>query len=150
MKSRTLRRLDRIGIVIVSGMVGLQALLPGWQIMTDGSVYGFKLPSDWLSSYWPFGGFFVAGLILLVVIGGGCIATAVVNVVSARAGVMAGLLMGLVLIGWIGGELIFMTQTNVMTWLILGSGFVLVALSAPYALPELNALLAHRPPRQVA
>jgi len=150
MKSRTLRRLDRIGIVIVSGMVGLQALLPGWQIMTDGSVYGFKLPSDWLSSYWPFGGFFVAGLILLVVIGGGCIATAVVNVVSARAGVMAGLLMGLVLIGWIGGELIFMTQTNVMTWLILGSGFVLVALSAPYALPELNALLAQRQPRPVA
>ena len=110
-----LRRLDRFAIVIVSAAVGLQAIIPGWQIMTEGSVYGYKLPADWLSSYWPFGGFFVAGLTLLVVIGGGCIAAAVVNLANARAGVVAGLIMGVVLIGWIGGELIFLTQTNIMT-----------------------------------
>jgi hypothetical protein len=136
-----LRRLDRFAIVIVSAAVGLQAIIPGWQIMTEGSVYGYKLPADWLSSYWPFGGFFVAGLTLLVVIGGGCIAAAVVNLANARAGVVAGLIMGVVLIGWIGGELIFLTQTNIMTWLILGSGVVLIALSLPYALPELNRLI---------
>jgi hypothetical protein len=145
-----LRKLDRIAIVIVSGAVGLQAVIPGWQIMTDGSVYGYKLPADWLSSYWPFGGFFVAGLILLVVIGGGCIATAVVNMVSARIGVVAGLLMGIVLIGWIGGELIFLTQTNIMTWLILASGAILVALSAPYAVLEMDALFGRRHQRQAA
>src|SRR5579864_1151254 len=44
-----LRKLDRIAIVVVSGLVGLQAIIPGWQIMTDGSVYGFKLPADWLT-----------------------------------------------------------------------------------------------------
>ena len=136
-----LRRLDRITIVIVSAAVGLQAIIPGWQIMTEGSVYGYKLPAGWLSSYWPFGGFFVAGLTLLVVIGGGCIAAAVVNLANARAGVVAGLIMGVVLIGWIGGELIFLTQTNIMTWLILGSGVVLIALSLPYALPELIRLI---------
>ena len=145
-----LRRLDRIGIVVVSAMVGLQALIPGWQIMTDGSVYGFKLPAGWLSSYWPFEGFFVAGLMLLVVIGGGCIATAVVGIANARVGAIAGFLMGIVLIGWIGGELIFLTQTNIMTWLILGSGAVLVALSAPFALPELSAVLGGKHARQVA
>jgi len=145
-----LRKLDRIAIVIVSGMVGLQAIIPGWQIMTDGSVYGYKLPADWLSSYWPFGGFFVAGLTLLVVIGGGCIAAAVVNIVNARAGVMAGLVMGIVLIGWIAGELVFLTQTSFMTWLILASGVVLVALSAPYALPELTPFLARGQKRQAA
>jgi hypothetical protein len=128
-----LRRLDRIAIVVVSAAVGLLAIIPGWQIMSDGSVYGFKLPTDWLNSYWPFGDFFVAGLLLLVVIGGGCIATALVNVFSERIGTVVALLMGLVLVGWIGGELIFMNQTMIMTWLILGSGVVLIALSAPYA-----------------
>ena len=134
------RKMDRIAIVLVSALVGLQALIPGWQIMTDGSVYGFKLPGTWLSRFWPFEGFFVAGLVLLVVVGGGCLATAAINLISARAGAIAGLLMGVVLIGWIGGELVFMTQTMVMTWVILGSGIALVALSAPYALPELRLI----------
>jgi hypothetical protein len=145
-----LRRLDRIAIVLVSAAVGLQAVIPGWQIMTDGSVYGFKLPTDWLTSYWPFGGYFVAGLLLLIVIGGGCIATAVVNVVNDRLGVVVALLMGLVLIGWIGGELIFITQTMVMTWIILASGVILVALSVPYSLPQLNAMFARMRQRQPA
>ena len=145
-----IRTLDRIAIVVVSAAVGLQAVIPGWQIMTDGSVYGYRLPADWLSSYWPFNGFFVAGLTLLVVIGGGCVATAIVNIVSPRSGVVAGLLMGVVLIGWIGGELIFLTQTNLMTWLILACGVVLVGLSAPYALPQLRALIGHRRMRQTA
>ena len=125
-------------------MVGLQALIPGWQIMTDGSVYGFKLPPTWLSNYWPFEGFFVAGLILLVVVGVGCLATAVINLINARAGAVAGLLMGIFLVGWIAGELVFMTQTMVMTWVIFGSGLALIALSAPFALPQMRARLTHR------
>ena len=145
-----LRRVDRIAIVIVSAAVGLQAIVPGWQIMTDGSVYGFKLPADWLSSYWPFNGFFVAGLLLLVVIGGGSIATAVVNMINRRIGILAALLMGIVLIGWIAGELVFLTQTNVMTWLILGAGVLLVVLSLPYALSEMNRLIPRGSRRQVA
>lgn len=139
-----LRKLDRIAIVFVSAAVGLMAIIPGWQIMTEGSVYGYKLPADWLSSYWPFGDFFVAGLTLLVVIGGGCIAAAVITLAKPRAGVVAGLIMGVVLIGWIGGELVFLTQTNIMTWIILASGVILVALSAPYALPDLNAFRGRR------
>lgn len=138
------RKLDRIAIVFVSAVVGLQALIPGWQIMTDGSVYGFKLPATWLSNYWPFEGFFVAGLILLLVVGVGCLATAVINLISARAGAVAGLLMGIVLVGWIAGELVFMTQTMVMTWAILGSGLALIALSAPFALPQLRTRLTHQ------
>ena len=145
-----LRRLDRIAIVVISAVVGLQAIIPGWQIMTDGSVYGFKLPIEWLSSYWPFGDFFMAGVLLLVVIGGGCIATAVANIVNERVGVMVALLMGQVLVGWIAGELIFMTQTNLMTWVILGSGVLLLALSGPYALPELIGFLGRRDRRLAA
>ena len=130
-----IKKLDRIAIVVLSLFVGLQALIPGWQIMTDGSVYGFKLPLDWLSPAWPFEGYFVAGLALFVVIGLGSIATAIVNIVKPNAGPLTALLMGLVTIGWICGELIFLTQTMVMTWVILGSGLALLLLAAPYALP---------------
>lgn len=112
--------------------------------MTDGSVYGFKLPATWLSSYWPFEGFFVAGLMLLVVIGGGCLVTAGITVLNKKAGPVAALIMGFVLVGWIAGELVFMTQTMVMTWVILGSGLALIALSAPFALPQLRTRLTHR------
>jgi len=145
-----LRKLDRIAIVVVAALVGLQAVIPGWQIMTDGSVYGYKLPSDWLTSYWPFDGFMVAGLLLLVVIGGGSIATAVVNMVNRRVGVVVSLLMGFVLVGWIAGELVFINQTMVMTWIILGAGVALIALSAPYALPELASLLTRTNGRRAA
>lgn len=139
-----LRRLDRFAIALLSAAVGLQAIIPGWQIMTDGSVYGFKLPTGWLSGAWPFSDFFFAGLILLVVIGGGCLVTAFVAALYDRAGFVAALLMGVVLVGWIGGELIFMTQTMVMTWIILGSGVVLIALSAPYAVPDLRSVMRRR------
>ena len=139
-----LRKLDRIAIVVVSALVGVQAIIPGWQIMTDGSVYGFKLPADWLTGAWPFSGYFVAGLLLLVVVGGGCLVTACIAAFNERAGWIAGLVMGLVLVGWIVGELIFMSQTMIMTWIILAAGVVLIALSAPFALPELRSLITQR------
>jgi hypothetical protein len=133
-----LRKLDRIAIVVVAAFVGLQALIPGWQIMTDGSVLGYKLPHEWLSSNWPFADYFVAGVMLLVVIGGGSVAAALVAAFSGRLAPMAGLIAGVVLMGWIAGELVFMTQAMVMTWIILASGVLLVALAAPYALPQLR------------
>ncbi len=134
-----LRKVDRIAIVLVSLAVGLQAIIPGWGLMADGSVYGFKMPLEWLTPAWPFADYFWAGFILLAVVGLGGILTAAVNVVSPRAGAVTALVMGLVLIGWIAGELIFLSQTMVMTWMILAAGFVLVALAAPYALPAIGA-----------
>lgn len=131
---QVIQKIDRIALTVVAAAVGLNAIIPGWQIMTDGSVYGFNLPTSWLTSYWPFHDYAVAGFLLLVVVGGGCLATAVVNVLSRRAGAVVSLVMGFVLVGWIAGELVFMNQTMVMTWIILGSGILLIALSAPYAI----------------
>jgi hypothetical protein len=136
-----IQRIDRIALTLIAGAVGLNAIIPGWQIMKDGSVYGFKLPTSWLTSYWPFSDFSVAGFLLLLVVGGGCIATAVVNMLSRRAGAVVSLIMGCVLVGWIAGELVFMSQTMVMTWIILGSGMLLIALSAPYAWPVTRGLV---------
>jgi hypothetical protein len=133
-----LQKLDRIAVVVVSLVVGLQAIVPGWTIMADGSVYGFRLPASWLTDYWPFDGYFVAGLILLVVVGFGSLMTAAVAAVNQHAYPVVTLLMGFVLVGWIAGELVFMNETMVMTWIILASGLVLIALSAPYAVRDLG------------
>ena len=133
-----LQRIDRIALTVVAALVGLNAIIPGWQIMTDGSVYGFKLPTTWLTAYWPFNDYAVAGFLLMVVVGGGCLGTAVVNALSRRAGAVVSLVMGCVLVGWIAGELVFMNQTMVMTWVILGSGIVLIGLAAPLAWPVLT------------
>jgi len=139
-----LQRIDRIALTVVAALVGLNAIIPGWQIMTDGSVYGFKLPTSWLTAYWPFNDYAVAGFLLMVVVGGGCLATALVNALSRRAGAVVSLVMGCVLVGWIAGELVFMNQTMVMTWVILGSGIVLIGLSAPLAWPVLTRSAGRR------
>jgi hypothetical protein len=132
------RRIDRIVVVIVTALVGLSAIIPGWTMMTSGTVGGYALPTDWFSSYAPFGDYVAPGLILLVVIGGGGVLTAVVNVANARLGPFAALAYGLVLVGWILGELVFMTQTMVLTWVVLGAGLLLVALAAPGVLHALK------------
>ena len=131
-------KMNRIAIVVVSALVGLNALVPGWQIMTSGSVYGFQLPPEWLSGYWPFGDYSVAGFVLLVVVGGGCLLTAAIAAASERWAWMVSFVMGVVLVGWIAFELLFLTQTMIMTWIILGAGILLVALSLPGTLPMLR------------
>lgn len=133
-----LHRIDRLAIVVMTALIGLTAVIPGWTISTSGTVGGYKLPADWFSSYAPFSDFLVPGLILLVVIGLGGLLTAVLNIVSADLGPFAALAYGLVLIGWILGELVFMTQTMLLTWVILAAGLVLVALAAPGVVPALR------------
>jgi len=137
-----LRRIDRAVVVIVIAVVGLSAIIPGWTIATSGTVGGFRLPADWLSSYAPFSDFVIPGLILLLVIGGGGVVTAALYVADVRLGSMVALAYGLVLVGWIVGELVFMTQTMVLTWVILAAGVVVAVLAAPEALPALRERLA--------
>ena len=136
-----LRATDRVLRTLVAGAIGLAAIVPGWQLMTDGSVFGYKMPTDMLSSNWPFGDYFLAGLILMVVIGAGGVATAVAAIADDGIGVLASLAYGIVLVGWIAGELIFLTQTMLLTWVILGSGVLLIALAAPYAWAQVRAAL---------
>lgn len=133
-----LHRIGRLAIVVMTALIGLTAVIPGWTISTSGTVGGYKLPADWFSSYAPFSDFLVPGLILLVVIGLGGLLTAALNIVSADLGPFAALAYGLVLIGWILGELVFMTQTMLLTWVILAAGLVLVALAAPGVVPALR------------
>jgi hypothetical protein len=133
-----LRHIDRAVVVILTMLVGLSAIVPGWTMMTSGTVGGYTLPTDWLSSYSPFSDFTVPGLILLVVVGLGGVLTAVMSLLDDRLGPFAALAYGAILVGWILGELVFMTQIMVLTWVILATGVVLVALAAPGVLSALR------------
>ncbi len=125
-----IRKVDRIAVVVLTTIVGLSAVVPGWTMMTTGTVGGFDLPAEWLSGSAPFRDYAVPGLVLLVVVGGGDLVAAAVSVLSERLSPIAGLAAGLMLVGWIAGELVFMTQTMVLTWVVLGTGLALIALSA--------------------
>lgn len=135
---------DRTVVVILAALVGLTAIVPGWTMTTSGTVGGFRLPTDWLSGYSPFSDFTVPGLILLVVIGVGGVLTAVVSVVDDRSGPFAALVYGAILIGWIVGELVFMTQTIVLTWVILATGVALIGLGARRVLSALRERRSRR------
>jgi hypothetical protein len=130
-----IRRIDRAIVVSVTALVGLTATFAGWTMATSGTVGGYKLPNDWFTSYSPFSDYVIPGLILFAVIGIGGVLTAAVNVADARAGAVAALAYGIILVGWILGELLFLTQTMVLTWVMLAAGLVVAALAAPYALP---------------
>ena len=133
-----IRRIDRVLIVTVTALVGLVAITAGWTMVTSGTVDGYRLPADWLSSHALFSDYLVPGLILLLMIGVGGVLTAAVNVADGRLGSIAALAYGLILVGWILGELWFLTQTMVLTWVILATGALLAAVGAPDSLPALR------------
>lgn len=64
-----MHRIDRALLVAVAALVGLSPIVLGWTAVTSGTVGGFRLPAEWLSSRVPFGDHVVPGLVLLVVIG---------------------------------------------------------------------------------
>jgi hypothetical protein len=145
-----IHRIDRAVVVTVTALVGLSAIIPGWTMATSGTVGGYRLPTDWFSSYAPFRDYLIPGLILLVVIGIGGVLTAAVDVADTRTGSIAAFAYGMVLVGWILGELVFMTQTMVLTWAILAAGVIVAALSAPDALPALRERFSGRRTRSGA
>lgn len=127
-------------------------------MVTSGTVGGYRLSTNWFRSYAPFSDYLVPGLILLLVIGVGGVLVAIVNVVDRKVGSYAALAYGLVLVGWIAGELFFLAQTMVLTWVILGAGVFPVVLGVPRVVAfrgsasdqvvaaRPRAIAAHRPP----
>src|SRR5215467_7554958 len=113
-----LRRFDRVAVVLVTALVGLTAIVAGWTMTISGTVGGYGMPADWFSDYSPFSDYLVPGLLLLVVVGAGGVLTAMVCLNDTQWGSVAALVYGLVLIGWIVGELVFLTQTMVLTWVV--------------------------------
>jgi hypothetical protein len=78
-------------------MVGIGALYGGWSLLTNPAALGAD--PVWLEGS-PFPDFTVPGLVLLVVIGGGMLVTALLAIFGARSAVLATLMMGAILMAW--------------------------------------------------
>lgn len=56
-----LRRIDRVVVAILTALVGVTAIIPGWTMVTSGMVGGYRLPTDWFTSYAPFSDYLIRG-----------------------------------------------------------------------------------------
>jgi hypothetical protein len=130
-----LPKLDRIGQVVLHALVGLTAIIPGWTMATAGTVGGFTLPTEWLSSYAPFRNYLVPGLILLFIIGVGNVIAAVINLVDPEVGAIASLAAGVIVVGDHGRAGLH----DVLTWVVLACGVAMVALALPRVMPTLTS-----------
>jgi len=85
-------------------------------------------PEVWLEGT-PFHSYFLPGLILCVIVGGGHLAAAFVVLLRSPRAKIAGLFAGLILIGWMLGELkLIGFQAPIQVWFV-GVGLLEVGLS---------------------
>jgi len=100
----------RIGLVAVDGFAALSALLGGVMVATG---WPYAFPASWLRGT-PFADYTLPGLILGIVVGGSAGVATVLTIKYARAGAAASLVAGVVMMGWIVGEVAILA---VYTWL---------------------------------
>jgi hypothetical protein len=84
-------------VVAVAGAVAVAATFGGWGLLTDAEGLGAK--ADWLDGS-PFPDYRIPGLVLLIVIGGGMVATALLALRRSRFAGLGALAMGAVLVSW--------------------------------------------------
>jgi hypothetical protein len=96
---RSLARSSRARAValVTEIAVGVPAIGGGYGLLRDAEAMGAR--RSWLAGS-PFDDYTVPGLVLLVVVGGGMLASAAVTIASARAGRLASGVMAVVLAGW--------------------------------------------------
>lgn len=97
----------RVALVILDGFAALTAVGGGVALATG--LEAERFPVDRLRGT-PFASYTVPGLILTVVVGGSAAVAAVVTLRSPRAGGLASVLAGGVMMGWIVGEVLILRR----------------------------------------
>jgi hypothetical protein len=100
----------RFALFVLDLSAAVSAILGG--IFVAANVDAF--PRAWLSGS-PFSDYFVPGLILAVVVGGSAAIAALATARSGRRGPIASVVAGLILVGWIAGELVLLNQNSAST-----------------------------------
>lgn len=109
-----------------SAIAGGLAVMLGW----------IQFPQEWLSSSafsWLISDYFVAGAILLVVVGGSALAAAAGMFVGTEAGAGLSFAAGLVMMGWIVAEIGIIAQLSWLQVLYFATGMAMVLLARAFA-----------------
>jgi hypothetical protein len=131
---------QRVTLAVVDGFAALSAIGGGYAVMAGTIKPGADLatgPFSWLIS-----DYFVAGELLLIVIGGTALAALVATLLSRMAGAGFSVAAGLVMVGWIVSEVLIVG----IHWLQLvyfGVGLAMLALGVVVEPSQLRAR-AHR------
>ncbi len=101
------RRWTRIALVAFDAFAAFTAI--GGGIALAAGLEGDRFPADWLRGT-PFHSYVVPGLILAAIVGGSAAVATVATLRSPRIGGRASMLAGLVMAGWIVGEILLLTN----------------------------------------
>ena len=127
---RTRRRPTQIALATVDSVVAVTALGGGAML-----ALGFeddRFPAAWLTGT-PFRSYAIPGLILAGAVGGSAVAAAAASVRSLRAGGLASVISGSVLLGWIAGGVAILSRrrpeiVSPMELLYLATGMATIGL----------------------
>ena len=115
----------RVALAVIDGFAAVSAFGGGYAVMAGMTPPDVDLASGPLG--WLISDYFVAGAILAVVVGGTALAAAIGTVLSRTAGAGLSFGAGLVMIGWIVGEVVLIGPSS---WLQLAYGVVGIAMLA--------------------
>ena len=118
----------RAALAGCDGFAALSAIGGGYAVMAGAIRPDTSLATGPLS--WLISDYFVAGEILFVVTGGTALAALVATVMSRTVGAGFSLAAGLVMIGWIVGEVVLIGASSWLQLVYLAVGVVMVVLSA--------------------
>ena len=119
----------RILIAILTGFIALTAIGGGIAILTGADPF----PLAWLAGT-PFTDYTIPALLLAIAVGGSALLAALLVLRPGRAGILATLAAGLIMAGYIVGEVLILKQTPPgPTWIEIiyfGLGVAIFALGA--------------------
>jgi hypothetical protein len=118
----------RIALVAIDGFAAVSAIGGGLALVTG--LEGARFPVAWLHGT-PFSSYTVPGLILAVVVGGSAAVAAVATLRNSMAGALASVFAGVIMLGWIVGEILILNQPTRPTWIeviFLAVGVIMVLL----------------------
>ena len=116
----------RIAAVMLLFLVALNALAAGYSFITDPSGEGLGIGTDYLRPSAPFSNYLVPGIVLFVVNGLLSIVVAVWAIKRQKAYPWLLMAQGCILIGWIGIQLLMVTGTHLLQFIIAFIGFLLL------------------------
>ena len=131
---------QRVTLAVVDGFAAASALFGGYAVTTGWITFPVALSSQWS---WLVSDYFVPGLILGLVVGGTALAAFIATLFSRSAGAGFSVAAGLVMIGWIIGEVLIFPG---LAWIqlfyaLVGVGMVVLGMSLE---PDRVRANAHR------
>lgn len=113
---------------LLSALLGVGALVNGLQLVLDPSGASVGLRTELLAGS-PFSSYLIPGLILAVLVGLTQVAAALSTIRRPAQGPLLTLIAGALLMGWIGGQWLFLTETHWLQPTCFGLGLLEAALA---------------------